>query len=178
MAPEPPQSDEPKDQGSKNHPISDLNCPYPTNKIHLPTPASLSLRGNTKYTICPSCPSLSHPRTGLHSKTNELHLPLPDSTFPHLARERYPHSPVPKPQKQKSKCLDKTLPNSRVPHPQPFTTQPLCNFSDSLAKTNPASHGTQDSDTELGSQNTQAFPINVIPVELNYSAGTHSKIQT
>jgi hypothetical protein len=50
-ASEPHQSDEPTDQSPKKIPYFRSHSPYPTNKgnkIHLPTPASLCLSGNTK----------------------------------------------------------------------------------------------------------------------------------
>jgi hypothetical protein len=73
--------------------------------------------------------------------------------------ERYlPHqnlNPTPNPQAMKAyKTLRENPPNFIVLHPQLSTTRPLYNFHDSLAKTNPFFHATQDSYMELESPNT------------------------
>jgi hypothetical protein len=159
-AAERPQSDEPKGQRPKNHSISDLTALTQLireiKSIYPPLPPYASEEKLIKPPA-PLAPPSPSQRQSFIKKTKEIPpSPPPErGTSPLLSPSCKSEIP--------SKLTDEAPLNSTVSYPQPSITQQLCNIRDSLAKTNPDSHATQESDTKLKSQTVQAFQVNINP---------------
>ena len=154
-APEPLQSDETKDQGPKNHSISDLTALTQLlreiKSIYPPLPLYASEEKLIKPFAPLAPPSPTQRKGSIKKKQRSYHLPQKEASL------------LPLLQAITSKLIDEAPPNFIVPYPPPSTTQQLYNIRESLAKTNPDSHATQESDTKLKTQTAQTFPVNVNP---------------